>query len=150
MITFKRTDSNDPDFWALVHLLDEDLAIRDGAEHAFYHQFNKIANLRNVIVCYEGDKAVGCGAFRQYDHENVEIKRMFVLPAFRGRGIGLSILQELENWVAELNFTYCILETGRKQPEAISLYKKAGYQLIENYGQYKGVENSVCMTKTIL
>jgi len=79
-----------------------------------------------------------------------EIKRMFVRPERRGRGIARSILSELETWAGELGFLECILETGLKQPEAIELYRKSGYETIPNYGQYEGVENSVCMRKSIL
>jgi putative acetyltransferase len=150
MTTFSRTDSDNTDFQKLVALLDDDLRIRDGDEHVFYAQFNKIVNIRNVIVCYVENKPIGCGVFREYDPKKVEIKRMFVLSGYRGHGIGLNILKELELWALELNYTECILETGKKQPEAISLYQKAGYMIINNYGQDKNVENSVCMAKAIL
>ena len=150
MTAFKRTDSDNTDFQDLVALLDEDLAIRDGAEHAFYNQFNKIVNIRNAIVCYVDNKPTGCGAFKQYGQKKVEIKRMYVLPEFRGQGIGIAILKELEVWAAELKYSDCILETGKKQPEAIRLYQKAGYTITKNYGQYENVENSVCMMKVIL
>ena len=150
MTIFNRTSSDNPDFRELVALLDEDLKIRDGDEHSFYAQFNKIDNLHNVIVCYKENKPIGCGAFKEYDSKKVEIKRMFVHPEYRGHGIGLNILQELELWAAELNYPECILETGKKQPEAIRLYQKAGYTIIPNYGQYEHVENSVCMQKNIL
>ncbi len=150
MTRFDRTLSDNKDFQILVNLLDEDLRIRDGDEHSFYAQFNTIESIRNVIVCYIDDRAIGCGAFKEYDQTKVEIKRMFVLPAHRGHGIGLNILRELELWAAELNYPECILETGKKQPEAIRLYQKAGYALIKNYGQYENVENSVCMMKAIL
>ena len=150
MTIFTRTDSNNPDFKNLVNLLDADLKIRDGDEHAFYAQFNKITTIRNAIVCYIDDNAIGCGAFRAYDQTKVEIKRMFVLPNYRGHGIGFNILKELELWAAELNYTVCILETGKKQPEAIHLYQKAGYSIIPGYGQYLHVENSVCMMKAVL
>ena len=149
MTTFKRTDSDNTDFQKLVALLDKDLAIRDGNEHAFYDQFNKITNIRNAIVCYVDNKPIGCGAFKQYDQKKAEIKRMYVLPEFRGQGIGVAILKELELWAAELNFSECILETGKKQPEAIRLYQKAGYTITKNYGQYENVDNSVCMLKAI-
>ncbi len=150
MTSFKRTASEDEDFRSLVVLLDKDLSIRDGDEHSFYAQFNKIQHIKNVIVCYVNEIAIGCGAFKEYEPGKVEIKRMFVLPEYRGHGIGLLILKELELWAAELNYPECILETGKKQPEAIKLYEKAGYTLIKNYGQYEHVENSVCMSKTIL
>ncbi len=149
MATFQRTDSDSSDFQELVMLLDADLQIRDGAEHGFYAQFNKIANIRNVVVCYIDHQPVGCGAFKEYDQNNVEIKRMFVRPEYRNQGLGLAILKELEKWAAESNFSAAILETGKKQPEAITLYQKAGYRIIKNFGQYEHVENSVCMTRDL-
>ena len=149
MTTFNRTDSTNADFQNLVVLLDKDLQIRDGDQHSFYDQFNKIQMIRNVVVCYIDNKPIGCGAFKEYDQDKVEIKRMFVLPDFRGKGIGLDILKELEIWASELNYPECVLETGKKQPEAISLYIKAGYKIIKNYGQYENIENSVCMLKAI-
>jgi GNAT superfamily N-acetyltransferase len=150
MALFKRTSFDNTDFQKLVALLDKDLAIRDGDEHAFYAQFNKIDSIRHVIVCYIDDKAAGIGGFKQYEPGKAEIKRMFVLPEYRGKGIALEILKQLENWAAETGFLECILETGKKQPEAISLYHKAGYNNIPNYGQYENVENSICMSKSIL
>ena len=149
MINLKRTTSTDEDFRSLVSLLDRDLAIRDGADHSFYNQFNKIDNINTALVYYEDGKPVGCGAFKEFDGESVEIKRMFVLPDFRGKGIAAEILSELENWAAELNYTTCVLETGIKQPEAIRLYQKSGYQLIPNYGQYEGVATSVCFRRKL-
>ena len=92
---------------------------------------------------------VGCGAFKKYEDGAAEIKRMFVLPEHRGRRVAAGVLKELEDWAAEMDFRECILETGYKQPEAIALYKRSGYEVIENYGQYIGVENSVCMRKII-
>lgn len=128
---------------------DEDLQIRDGDEHSFYAQFNKVDKIRHVVVAYENGEAVGCGAIKEYAKGTAEIKRMFVRAERRGRGIAKSILSELEMWAGELNFSKCILETGVKQPEAIALYQKSGYETITNYGQYAGVENSVCMKKSV-
>ena len=71
---------------------------------------------------------------------------MFVLPDYRKQGITAKILTELAQWAAEIGFAECVLETGKKQPEAIALYQKAGYHITPNYGQYIGVDNSVCMT----
>jgi GNAT superfamily N-acetyltransferase len=149
MNIFNRTTSDNADFKNLVTLLDQDLKIRDGDEHSFYAQYNKIENIRNAIICYVENKPIGCGAFKEYDINKVEIKRMFVLPDYRGQGIGFAILTELELWAIELNYQESILETGKKQPEAIKLYQKAGYSIIKNYGQYENIENSVCMIKAI-
>lgn len=144
-----RTTSENKDFISLVALLDADLAQRDGDEHSFYAQFNSIARLQHVVVVYENDTPAGCGAIKPYDEHSVEVKRMYVAPEFRGKGIAGQVLAELEAWAGELGFSGCVLETGRRQPEAIALYTKHGYQKIPNYGQYKGVENSVCFEKIL-
>ena len=149
MINIVRTNSDNPDFIALVKLLDADLAIRDGEEHPFYAQFNKIDKIKYVVVAYENGKPVGCGAIKEYSPDTMEIKRMYTLPECRGKGIATKVLIELENWSLELSYAKCILETGKKQPEAIALYKKNGYKLIPNYGQYVNVENSLCFEKEI-
>lgn len=148
--TFIRSDTSNSDFKKLVSLLDEELAIRDGNGHSFYHQFNKTDDLKNVIVGYVAGEAVAIGAFKVYTPEVAEIKRMFVIPVHRGKGIAFQILQNLESWAAELNYAQCILETGKKQPEAIALYKKSGYEIAPNYGQYQNVDNSVCMKKSLI
>ncbi|MCC3160436.1 GNAT family N-acetyltransferase [Hymenobacter sp. 15J16-1T3B] len=149
MLRLLRTDSDNADFRALVRLLDQDLQVRDGAEHGFYAQFNKVDAIRHVVVAYQDDEPVGCGAFKPFEADSVEIKRMFVQPVHRGRGVAQAVLTELEGWARELGYAGCVLETGKKQPEAIRLYQKSGYQFIPNYGQYIGVDNSVCMQKAV-
>ena len=149
MIEIVRTDSASAEFVRLVRKLDIDLAERDGAEHAYYAQFNKIDMLRYVVVAYFERLPVACGAIKEFNDTTVEVKRMFTLPANRGKGIAARVLKELERWAAELSFTRCVLETGKKQPEAIALYEKSGYKIIPNYGQYKGIENSVCFAKDL-
>ena len=148
-IVLKRTDSSDTDFVELVGHLDADLAIRDGSEHAYYAQFNKIDMLKYVVVAYLGKRAVGCGAIKQFEPGVVEVKRMYTDPAVRGKGVATSVLGELERWATERGSTTCVLETGWKQPEAVALYRKCGYEEIPNYGQYIGMENSVCFRKTL-
>lgn len=149
MVTLVRTDSESVDFKALVALLDQDLAIRDGDDHGFYHQFNSIDAIRHAVVCYVDGVPAGCGAFKPFDVETVEIKRMYVPPSYRRQGLARKILVELEKWCAEEGYSYTILETGQAQPEAIALYTDCGYQIIPNYGQYVGVDNSVCFSKKL-
>lgn len=150
MINLLRTTSDHTDFRELVAELDKDLKRRDGEEHAFFAQFNKIDAIRHVVVAYQGDEPVGCGAVKPYDEHTMEVKRMFVSPDFRGQGIASLVLQELENWCRELEFTRCILETGEKQPEAIRLYHKSNYRVIPNFGQYADVASSVCFEKVLV
>jgi GNAT superfamily N-acetyltransferase len=149
MITLRRTDSENYDFIELVRLLDKGLAVVDGEDHSFYSQFNKIDKIKYVVLAYENDKPIGCGAIKEFDAKTMEVKRMYVDPVCRNKGVASLILAELEKWAGELMCTRCILETGKRQPEAIGLYKKNGYRLIANYGQYIGVDNSVCFEKAI-
>lgn len=149
MLHLKRTDSDNPDFQNLVVRLDEYLSEKDGKDHSFYAQFNKLDAIQHVVVAYADTQAVGCGAIKKYSDELTEVKRMFVHPDFRGQRIGQFILTELELWARELGFSGCILETGKKQSEAVRLYERSGYQIIPNYDQYIGVENSICMKKSV-
>ncbi len=144
-----RTDSGNLHFIELVNHLDAELAKRDGDEHSFYAQYNKVDKINHVVVAYDNNKPVGCGAFKEYSTNSVEVKRMYTLPTNRGKGIATIVLMELEKWASELSYQKCILETGKRQPEAIDLYKKNGYKIIANYGQYAGVENSVCFEKDL-
>jgi len=149
MIKVMRTDSDNQDFIELVKHLDADLAERDGIDHPFYAQFNKINKIKYVVVAYENNKPAGCGAIKEYAPGTMEIKRMYTAPESRAKGIATQVIAELERWAAELSYEKCILETGKKQPEAIALYKKNGYKLIPNYGQYAEIENSLCFEKVI-
>lgn len=149
MLQLIRTTSENEDFKTLVVALDKDLKVRDGDDHAFYAQFNKIDMIRYAIVAYEGETPVGCGAIKPYDENTMEVKRMYVPLELRGKGIASQVLAELEKWCKELGYHKCILETGIMQPEAIALYKKSNYKIIPNYGQYAGVDNSVCFEKRV-
>ncbi|WP_264563715.1 GNAT family N-acetyltransferase [Flavobacterium sp. N3904] len=149
MITTTRTTADNINFKNLVVLLDEVLKIKDGEDHHFYAQYDTLDKINNVVVCYQDDIAIGCGAFKQFDSNTVEIKRMFVLPDFRGKGIASLILKELEVWSSELKYISFVLETGTNNPEAIALYIKSGYEIIPNYGQYENVATSVCLKKSI-
>lgn len=141
-----RTTSDNPDFQKLIALFDEYLADIDGEERDFF-AFHNNKYLEHALVCYENEVAVGCGGFKEFDATTAEIKRMFVHPDLRGKGIASLILSGIESWAKEFGFTSFILETSPKLTNAIALYKKTGYQLIPNYGQYIGVENSICMKK---
>jgi GNAT superfamily N-acetyltransferase len=143
-----KTNSNHPDFQKLTRLFDDYLVEIDGDEKDFFAQYNQIY-IDNVIVCYEDDIAVGCGAFKEYEPTVAEIKRMFVLPEKRGKGIASTVLNALEIWAKENGFQHAILETSNQLTNAISLYQKCGFEVIPNYGQYIDVESSVCLKKIL-
>ncbi len=149
MLTFLKTNSDNPDFRSLVISLDADLQVRYGEQQQFFSQFNKLDHIHHVIVAYQNNEPVGCGAFKEYEPGVAEIKRMFVQAQQRGKNIGGQILNELEQWAAAEGYRSCILETAIKQPEAIRVYERGGYNRIPNYGQYVGVEISLCMKKEI-
>ena len=144
-----RTDSDNKDFIHLVKHLDAELAILDGEEHAFYAKLNKTDKIKHVIVAYENDMPISCGAIREHSPTIMEVKRMYTIPESRGKGIATKVLTELEKWASELSYQKCILETGKRQPDAIWLYQKNGYKAIPNYGKYVEMENSVCFEKEI-
>jgi putative acetyltransferase len=148
MITLKRTTSDNPDFEKLVVQLDAYLAILDGDDHEFYAQFNKSSALKNALIAYENKTPVGIGAYKEFDNA-AEMKRMYVSPEHRSKGIATQILTELETWAKEEGYTTSLLETGYLQTDAVALYSKMGYEKIDNFGQYIGVENSICMKKTL-
>ena len=149
MATILRTQASHPHFVALVKALDADLANRDGREHAFYDQFNKIDTIKHAVVAYENGTPVSCGAIKEFAPGTMEVKRMYTQPESRGKNIASQVLAELEAWAREMGYRTCILETGKRQPEAIRLYEKNGYTCIPNYGQYAGVANSVCFEKQL-
>jgi putative acetyltransferase len=149
VIKIVRTDSKNRDFNKLVKELDAYLKITDGDEHDFYNQFNGIDISNNVLVAYVNDVPAGCGAFKEFESLNVEIKRMFTKSEMRGNGIASEILKALELWASELNYKACVLETGIRQKEAVAFYKKNNYKSITNYGQYVDMENSLCFKKII-
>jgi GNAT superfamily N-acetyltransferase len=144
-----RADATNPDFLLLIKELNDFLNVIDGEEFDFYFQFNQLEAIKHTIILYIGDLPVACGAIKAYEPGTMEVKRMFTRPEFRGSGHALKVLHELEKWAEEMGYSRCILETGIRQSYAIALYQKAGYAVMPNYGQYKGVENSVCFEKSL-
>lgn len=147
--TLYRTTSDHPHFRQLVNALDDDLMIRNGETQNLYHQYNKTDNINHAVVIYTDDLPVGCGCFKHFDDQTVEMKRMFVMPGMRGKKLAARILEELENWAMEEGYSKSVLETGLRQVEAIRLYTHSGYVLTENYGQYIGMADSICYRKEL-
>ena len=144
-----KTTSENPDFVNLIAALDKSLWERYPELKSDYWGNNILEINPNVVILYIEDKAVGCGCFKKYDKNTIEIKRMFVSPEVRGMGLAQTILLELEGWAHELGYLFSVLETLYKQKEAIALYQKTGYYIVDNYEPYVGLENSICMRKPI-
>jgi GNAT superfamily N-acetyltransferase len=150
MIRLERTHKDDPRFLDLVSQLDRDLSLRYEDGNTSYTPFNALAKITAVVLALSDNEPAGCGAFKPFLENGVEIKRVFVKPAFRGRGISKRIMAELEAWAAEKGCVRAVLETGVHQPEAISLYEGAGYRRRENFEPYVGLADSICFEKPLL
>ena len=148
-LTIKRTNSEDTGFQQLIRQLDNELWNELKEDQATYDQYNKVHGLETVIVIYENEKPVAIGCFKKYSNDTVEIKRMFVEKEYRGKGLSKLVLKELEKWAEESGFRYAILETSVNFRAARSLYVNAGYTITENYDQYKGLDESICMKKQL-
>ena len=148
---FKRTDGKDKDFIENCRLLDIDLDRRVGKKikRDKYKKFNQIDEIQQAIVVYEGNKAVGGGAIRRYNDEDIELKRVFVHAEYQGQGIGSKLVSLLIEWAMELGYKRMILETGELLAESCAVYKKLGFQVIPNYGPYVDMEESLCMAKEL-
>lgn len=150
MILSERRMFADPDFRLLCQDLDREFEIRYPDSRHNFEPYNKVGESAQVIVAYSGIIPVGCGCFRPTSTElEVEIKRMYVVPAYRGRGISRIVLTDLEQWARSEGYTNAKLETGIRQPEAIGLYSRLGYTTIPNYPPYEGVAESICMAKVL-
>jgi GNAT superfamily N-acetyltransferase len=147
---YERTTFDDVRFNELIILLDNELYSYYGKLQNKYDKKNIIQNDSYVIICINNGRPIACGCIRDTENSNViELKRMFTIREERGKGIAKNVVIELEKWALELGKTKIILETGIKQDYAINMYKNIGFEIIENYGEYKGNLNSICMAKTI-
>lgn len=135
------------DFKYLASLLDQDIKSNYKLKQIAYNEINISDTLDKIIVGYLDGEPIACGGFSFYDSKSIEIKRMFVVDSYRNKGFSSQILRSLEQSCSDLGYHSLILGTGNKQLEAIKFYKKFGYYVIENYGQYAELKNSICMKK---
>ena len=148
-LKISKTTSENFDFITLIAALDKSLWERYPELNTNYWGNNILELNPNVVVIYLDENPVACGCFKKYDKNTIEIKRMFVSPEARGMGLAQNILRELELWAHDLGYSFSVLETLYKQKEAIALYQKTGYNIVDNYEPYVGLKNSICMQKQI-
>lgn len=148
---FEYTNSSNSDFIELCHGLDGFLNDLVGGEEnrAEYIPYNRLDDIHNVIVAYDNDIPVGCASFKKYDDECAEVKRVFIRQAYRGKGISNKLMELLESAARKQGYRYLILESGEPLVAAMALYRKIGYKVIPNYGQYKNMTDSICMKKEL-
>ena len=148
---FIYTDGGNDDFIEQCHMLDDFLNELVGGEQnrAQYIPYNKLDDIHNVIVAYDGDMPVGCASFKKYDEENAEVKRVFIKDEYRGRGISKTLMSMLEERASKSGYKYLVLESGELLVAAMALYRKLDFKVIPNYGQYKDMPESICMRKEL-
>jgi GNAT superfamily N-acetyltransferase len=149
-LEIKEVTPVDRDLHALIEKLDEDLLRRYPAQGIFGVDFSdpKVKEMTFCVAFMDG-KPAGCGGLRPLGDGVAELKRMYVEPEYRGRGVASVIVKYIEGKAVERGFVLMKLETGPKQPEAIGLYSKHGYKHIEAYGEYAGCVHSFCMEKEL-
>lgn len=148
---FVRTDGKNKDFVENCAMLDEDLDRRVGKKikRDKYSKYNKLDNIKEALVVYEDGKLIGGGAIREYAESDVELKRVFVHPAYQGRGIGTRLVSMLMDWAKELGYDRMLLETGELLAESCAVYRKLGFEVIPNYGPYADMPESLCMARKL-
>lgn len=137
------------DYAMLAQKLDEYYFELVGDVQARYAEVNKPHNMNAICVVYEGSEAVACGAWKKIDDETAEIKRIYVLPQHRRKGIASAIVTAMEADAAKQGKKRFILETARTTADSASLYTSLGYEEIDYYGSPAGAENCRCFKKEI-
>ena len=139
------TGGDDPKFRALVRKLDQEYVDRFG-ETALHNTLEKIEAACLLLV--DGTPAA-CGAIQPLDGDAAELKRVYVLPEFRRRGLARQVIEQLELQALFHGYRFLALETGRAMPEAAALYTKLGYRETEPWGPFAGDELCLCMKKEL-
>lgn len=148
---FEYTDGCNKDFIELCHRLDDFLNELVGGEEnrAAYIPYNKLDDIHDVVLAYDGEIVVGSASFKKYDDESAEVKRVFIKEEYRGKGISKELMNLLEDVAKKKGFKYLILESGELLVVAMALYRQIGYEVIPNYGPYRDMADSVCMRKKL-
>ena len=149
MMEILLTHKDDSRFLELIKLLDDDLYDKYGDIQKTYEKYIGLENLVHVAMAFCGERAVGCGGYKKYDNVSAEIKRIYVLPEYRGCGYAEKIMDKLHEKAKEGGYKKCLLETGPKQEAAIRLYQRLGYEKIDNYEPYIGMTASICFEKQL-
>jgi len=152
-IHIRRSTLASPDAGELIAALNAELTTtfpEPGASHFSLSDAQVIPGDGAFLVAYLDDAAVGCGAVRRLDQTTAEIKRMYVNPSVRGRGIGRALVEALEREARLIGVTKIVLETGTRLASAIKLYEAMGYAHIPLFGEYLSSPNtSLCFGKSL-
>ncbi|MCF0116073.1 MAG: GNAT family N-acetyltransferase [Erysipelotrichaceae bacterium] len=150
-INYVRTTGNDPTFNELCAELDAWLIEQRGKklQMAKYDAYNHTDTINDVILAMADDFPIGCASYKYHADGVAELKRVFIKEAFRCRGIAKELVGLVENDAFFAGYHTMILETGKAFEGSNALYSSMGYEIIDNYGPYVGLDDSVCMKKEL-
>lgn len=138
-----------PDYAVLAKKLDDYYFSLVGDVHLRYAEANRPENMACRVIAYDGNRPIGCGCWKAVDEETAEVKRIYVEPEFRRRGVASTIIELLENHIIASGYTKALLETARTTNDSKSLYLSLGYKEIPYYGSPAGAENCRCFLKEL-
>ena len=151
-LKIERASLDSTEALALIEALNRELSERypeEGATH-FRLDPDEVAPGRGgFLIAYVDGAPVGCGALRRLEKREAEIKRMYVIASCRNQGIARALLEALEQLAQSLKAKRLVLETGVRQPEALAVYRRAGFVTIPPFGEYVDSPLSVCMAKDL-
>ena len=107
--------------------------------------YNLSESITDVLIAYENDIPVGCAGLKEYSEQDVEVKRVWVVPEYRGKHIATELMTRLEDRARDKGYKRTILQTRPIMSDAVSLYERRGYHLIANYPPYDKLEGAICM-----
>lgn len=169
-LCYEEVSWDNEDFSFLCRELDSylDQAIGGAEKREKYQGFNHLDTMDYVLIAYESNIPIGCGALREYSQEpgktvregeewsgeksikkSIELKRVYVRPKYRSRGVGTGILQRLMGYARKRGYQEILLETGEFLKESCRLYTRFGFERIANYGPYVNMEESLCMGRKL-
>lgn len=147
-VTFRDLGYDDPAAVALIEAVQQEYVARYGGRDETPVDVDEFAPPAGAfVVISEDGQPIGCGGLRRHDAVTAEIKRMYVRDTHRGRGHGRALLHALEQRARDLGYDRVVLETGTAQPEALALYRGAGYTSITPYGIHRCAPQSRCFAK---
>lgn len=149
-VTLTATSPHAPEAHALIAELDASLRLvyPETSIHGL-HDEDFDSDRFVLLVARAAGRAIGCGGLRSLDHDIAEVKRMYVVPAWRGRGLARAILAAIESLAIGRGHGVLRLETGKRQSEALALYRSSGFNEIPLYGEYVSDPFSVCFEKKL-
>ena len=150
-ISYFWTDGNNKEFQSFYQKTEEYYSkIVGGIENRKgFVPYNLSDKIEVVLLAYDGNNAVACAGLKRYSDTDVEIKRVWVEPEYRGKHIARDMMGKIEDKAREFGYKRTILQTREIMKDAVGLYERIGYSRIENYPPYDTLLGAICMAKEL-